>query len=103
MIVKIYKILEKSLSTKDKYKIKIRPEPFYSICKVEEVLTVVKKCMNHKFGQRITQVGGPQPVSQNDLANWFPGISIQVPQLLLERRSASYQKEFLYLGILASC
>ena len=67
---------------KTNIKIKIQPEPLYSICHVDEILAVVKKCMNYKFGQRITQVGGSQPVSQNDLANWFPGISIPVPQIL---------------------
>lgn len=63
-------------------KIMIRPAPLYSICNVEEVLTAVKKCMNYGSGQRIIQVGDPQPVSQRDLVSWFSGRSILVPQLL---------------------
>ncbi len=60
----------------------IRPAPLYSICNLEEVLTVVKKCMDYKSGQRIIQVGDSQPVSQKDLVSWFSGKSIPVPQLL---------------------
>lgn len=67
---------------KTNVKIKIQPEPFFSICHIDEILTAVEKCINYKFGQRITQVGGAMPISQNDLAKWFPGISIPVPQVL---------------------
>ena len=62
-------------------KIRIWPAPLYSICNVEEVLTAVKKCMNNISGQRIIQVGDSQPISQNELVNWFSGGSIVVPQL----------------------
>ncbi len=65
-------------------KVMIRPTPFYSICNVEAVLTAVKKCMHHKSGQRITQVGDPQPVSQEDLVDWFPGRCIALPQFLFK-------------------
>ena len=63
-------------------KIMIRPAPLYSICNLEEVLTVVKKCMDYKSGQRIIQVGDSQPVSQWELVSWFPGRSVPVPQCL---------------------
>jgi len=65
-----------------KVKIMIRPAPFYSLCNVDEVLTSVQKCMNYGSGQRIIQVGDPQPISQNDLVSWFSGRAIYVPQLL---------------------
>ena len=38
--------------------------------------------MNYGSGQRIIQVGDPQPISQNDLVSWFSGRAIYVPQLL---------------------
>tara|TARA_B100000768_G_scaffold177068_1_gene190723 strand:+ start:565 stop:1443 length:879 start_codon:yes stop_codon:yes gene_type:complete len=63
-------------------KILIRPAPLYSICNVEEVLAVVKQCMDYSSGQRIIQVGNSQPVSQAVLVSWFPGKSIPVPQFL---------------------
>tara|TARA_B100000989_G_scaffold286183_1_gene254591 strand:- start:37 stop:897 length:861 start_codon:yes stop_codon:yes gene_type:complete len=65
-------------------KINIQPAPLHSICSLKEVLNAVKKCMKHKSGKRIIQVGDSQPVSQIDLANWFPGKSINVPQLLFK-------------------
>jgi nucleoside-diphosphate-sugar epimerase len=65
-----------------KVKIMIRPAPLYSLCNVDEVLTSVQKCMNYGSGQRIIQVGDPQPISQNDLVSWFSGRAIPVPQLL---------------------
>lgn len=65
-----------------KVKIMIRPAPLYSLCNVEEVLTSVKKCINYGSGQRIIQVGDPQPISQKELVNWFSGSAIPVPQLL---------------------
>ena len=65
-----------------KVKIMIRPAPLYSLCNVDEVLTSVKKCMNYGSGQRIIQVGDPQPISQKELVNWFSGSAIPVPQLL---------------------
>lgn len=65
-----------------KVKIMIRPAPLYSLCNVDEVLTSVKKCMNYGSGQRIIQVGDPQPISQNELVSWFSGRVIPVPQLL---------------------
>lgn len=65
-----------------KVKIMIRPAPLYSLCNVKEVLIAVKKCMNHESGQRIIQVGDPQPINQNELVNWFSGSSIPIPQLL---------------------
>jgi nucleoside-diphosphate-sugar epimerase len=64
-------------------KIMILPSPLYSICNLEEVLTAVKKCMDYKSGQRIIQVGDPQPVSQWELVSWFPGRAVPVPQCLL--------------------
>ena len=63
-------------------KISIWPSPVYSLCKLEEVLTVVKECMDYKSGRRIIQVGDSQPISQTDLVHWFPGRSIPIPQLL---------------------
>jgi nucleoside-diphosphate-sugar epimerase len=65
-----------------KVKILIRPAPLYSLCNVEEVLTAVKKCMNYGSGQRIIQVGDPQPISQKELVSWFSGRAIPVAQLL---------------------
>ena len=65
-------------------KILIRPSPLYSICNVAEVITVVKKCIGHKSGQRIIHVGDSQPVSQADLVGWFPGRSVPVPQFLFK-------------------
>ena len=65
-----------------KVKIMIRPAPLYSLCNVDEVLIAVKKCMNYGSGQRIIQVGDPQPISQNELVSWFSGRAIPVPQLL---------------------
>jgi len=65
-----------------KVKIMIRPSPFYSLCNVEEVLIAVKRCIHDGSGQRIIQVGDPQLISQNELASWFSGNSIPVPQLL---------------------
>ena len=65
-----------------KVKIMIRPAPLYSLCNVEEVLTSVKKCINYGSGQRIIQVGDPQPINQKELVNWFSGSAIPVPQLL---------------------
>jgi nucleoside-diphosphate-sugar epimerase len=63
-------------------KIHIQPEPYYSICEVEEVLNAVKRCMIYKSGQRLTQVGDLQQISQKDLGKWFPGKPIPVPQIL---------------------
>ena len=63
-------------------KIMIRPSPRYSICNLNEVLIAVKNCMEYKSGQRIIQVGNSEPISQADLVNWFPGISIPIPQIL---------------------
>lgn len=65
-------------------KIRIFPEPFYSICNTEEVLLAVKKCVNHKSGQRLTQVGDPQPVGQADLGKLFKGISLPLPQFIFK-------------------
>ncbi len=69
---------------KTKIKIKINPAPLYSICHIREVIIAVERCINCGSGQRIIQVGDHQPVSQNDLANWFSGRCILVPQLLLK-------------------
>ena len=63
-------------------KIMIRPAPLYSLCNIEEVLIVVKKCLDYKSGQRIIQVGDSQPVSQWKLVSWFPGRTFPVPQYL---------------------
>lgn len=63
-------------------KIMIRPAPMYSLCNIEEVLIVVKKCLDYKSGQRIIQVGDSQPVSQWKLLSWFPGKTVPVPQYL---------------------
>ncbi len=81
-----------------KVKIMIRPAPLYSLCNLGEVLITVKKCINSESGQRIIQVGDPQPISQNELVSWFSGSSIPVPQLifrvlvfLLPRRIALFR------------
>ena len=38
--------------------------------------------MIYKSGQRLTQVGDRQQISQKDLGEWFPGKAIPVPQFL---------------------
>lgn len=75
-------IIRRTFVPNTNVKIMIRPSPFHSLCNVEEVLIAVKKCINYQSGQRIIQVGDPQPISQNELASWFSGSAIPVPQIL---------------------
>ena len=65
-------------------KVMIRPTPYYSLCKLDEVLKVVIRCMQYDSSQRIFHVGESRPISQNELVRWFSGRYIVFPQLIFK-------------------
>lgn len=93
---------------KTNIKIMIEPSPLYSICNIKNVLSAVQKSMNYSSGQRITQVGDPEPVSQRELTTWFSGEAIPIPQsvfkltlFLLPKKFRLFKKVALMLKKLA--
>ena len=57
--------------------------------------------MNYSSGQRIAQVGDAQPISQKELASWFTGKVISVPQLLFKFFFFLLPKKFIPLKKIA--
>ena len=81
---------------KTNIKIMINPSPLYSICNIKNVLSAVQNSMNHSSGQRITQVGDAEAVSQKELTTWFSGKAILIPQSVFKLTSFLLPKKFKF-------
>ncbi len=91
----LHDIKKRVFLPKTNIKIIIKPSPLYSICNIEKVLSAVQKSMNYSYGQRIAQVGDAEPISQKELASWFTGRIILVPQLLFKFLFFLLPKKFI--------
>jgi nucleoside-diphosphate-sugar epimerase len=76
----IHDIKKRVYLPKINIKIMINPSPVYSICNIKNVLSAVQCCMKYCSGQRLTQVGDSEPVSQKELTTLFSGKAIPIPQ-----------------------
>ncbi|MDB9985968.1 NAD(P)-dependent oxidoreductase [Pelagibacterales bacterium] len=97
----LHDIKKRVFLPKTNIKIIIRPSPLYSICNIEKVLSAVQKSMNYSYGQRIAQVGDAEPISQKELASWFTGKVISVPQLLFKFLFFLLPKKFISIRKIA--
>jgi nucleoside-diphosphate-sugar epimerase len=63
-------------------KMRIFPQPYYSLCHVNLVGDVIQKCILRScFGGRILHVADHDPYSQHELVKWFKGITIPFPMI----------------------
>ena len=71
----------------------LRPSPSYSLCHVRTVVRRVLELLESApRGRVLHNLADPEPYDQNELASWFPGLSLLLPVFVL--------KPFYYLSYL---
>jgi hypothetical protein len=65
-----------------RFKMRILPPPYYSLCNVDHIGDVIQECMlRSDFGGRVLNVADIEPYCQHELVKWFKGITIPFPMI----------------------
>jgi nucleoside-diphosphate-sugar epimerase len=65
-------------------KLRLCPPPVHSLCAIECAVQAIVAAVESAAvsGHQIANITDPQPISQNELASWFPGPALPVPTTL---------------------
>lgn len=80
-------------------KLLLQPSPTYSLCNIKEVLIAVNKCMQSKPGKRYCNVGDCKTLNQSEIANWFDGKVMHMPQFVFEFIFMALPKKSIFKNI----
>lgn len=71
-------------------KVGLSPPPMHSLCALERAVQAIVDAVEGfpTAGREIANVTDPLPISQQELASWFPGRSVVVPAALLQVTAA---------------
>jgi nucleoside-diphosphate-sugar epimerase len=71
-------------------KVGIYPPPMHSLCALERAVQAIVDAVecSPTAGREIANVTDPLPISQRELASWFPGRSLAVPAALFQVTAA---------------
>ena len=77
--------------------ISIFPSPMYSICHLNQIPTIINKCLKDAPGQRYSQVADHSPIRQKELIRFFKGNKIYIPKLFINLVFHLLPKRFVYI------